>query len=158
VSNQHQIGLGLQMYVSDFNDLFPVHDGGQRMGTAPATPIPPEPRPFTEEGVANQPSFESRHRQSKRFSLSGGQGRPIESIEFRRSGDLLGRMGNSYLIAWQANDFRVQYVTGSGGRIMAPSPPIRASVVAKKPSNKIIQGDWCWHGNRSVNNQQALAQ
>jgi hypothetical protein len=60
------------------------------------------------------------------------------------------------LIAWQANDFRVQYVTGSGGKYVAASPPIKASVVAKKPSNKIIQGDWCWHGNRNASNQQAI--
>jgi hypothetical protein len=39
---------------------------------------------------------------------------------------------------------------------VAPSPSIKASVVAKKPSNKIIQGDWCWQGNRNANNQQAV--
>ena len=158
VSNQHQIGLGLQMYVGDFNDFYPVQDGwAADGGQRPATPYTTGNAAFYggQEWETNRPLNRAVGNPNV-FHCPADKGDPLNPSSSGGPATCWDGWGNSYLIAWQANDFRVQYVTGSGGRIVAPSPSIKASVVAKKPSNKIIQGDWCWHGNRNTGNQQAI--
>ncbi|MBT5478933.1 MAG: hypothetical protein HOK45_07670, partial [Verrucomicrobia bacterium] len=34
--------------------------------------------------------------------------------------------------------------------------PIKGSEVALKPTTKIIQGDWHWHGNRGVTDKRSI--
>ena len=70
-------------------------------------------------------------------------------------------LGNSYRVAWW-NAFRVKRVIGlaypnqtdrwTGG----PAIPIKGSEVARKPSTKIIQGDWHWHGNRGLTDNRSI--
>jgi hypothetical protein len=59
--------------------------------------------------------------------------------------------GNSYLIEWALDRFAVEKVTGDNGlKTGSPAEGNRGSRIAKKPSSKIIQGDWPWHPNRPV--------
>jgi hypothetical protein len=56
--------------------------------------------------------------------------------------------GNSYLTEYAFDYFQVKMVCGP---ISDPSnPPIKSSDVSRKPTTKIIQGDWIWHANRDV--------
>ncbi|MCB1126776.1 MAG: hypothetical protein KDM81_09790, partial [Verrucomicrobiae bacterium] len=66
-------------------------------------------------------------------------------------------LGNSYRVAWW-NAFRVQWVIGLDS-YPAGSPeatPIRGSEVARKPTTKVIQGDWHWHGNRGITDKRSV--
>jgi hypothetical protein len=56
--------------------------------------------------------------------------------------------GNSYLVQWCLDSFMVQHVTGSAGVGYTPTDPIKESVIARSPHNKVIQGDWPRHANR----------
>jgi hypothetical protein len=58
--------------------------------------------------------------------------------------------GNSYLVEWSGYAFRVEKVTGSGGKLVPATLPLKGSQVARRPTNKVIQGDWPWHANRTM--------
>src|SRR5208282_607126 len=61
------------------------------------------------------------------------------------------RYGNSYLVEFSMDAFGVQMVTDFiGGK------PIKESEVARKPTTKIIMGDWIWHPNRPLNLPQSV--
>ena len=62
--------------------------------------------------------------------------------------------GNSYLVAW-GDGFRVRRVTGSAGKFYQVSEPMKASEIARKPTSKIIQGDWPWHANRVISDTRS---
>lgn len=49
-------------------------------------------------------------------------------------------------------NFRVKKVTGDS--IVPSNKPIKGSEVALKPTTKLIQGDWPWHGNRDQFDKQ----
>ena len=34
--------------------------------------------------------------------------------------------------------------------------PIKVSSIARRPSSKIIQGDWPWHANRSITDKRTI--
>lgn len=51
---------------------------------------------------------------------------------------------------WRIDTFRVQHITGSGGKFYPANDPIKGSAIARKPATKIIQGDWPWHANRAL--------
>src|SRR5690606_15446728 len=57
-----------------------------------------------------------------------------------------------YLPMWALDWFGVKHVTGD--RFAPPSSPearpIRTSEIALSAANKIIQGDWPWHGTRDA--------
>ncbi len=58
--------------------------------------------------------------------------------------------GNSYRAQFAVNSFRTRHVTGdaSAPRGTPEANPIKGSLIALSPVNKIIQGDVPWHGNR----------
>ncbi len=57
--------------------------------------------------------------------------------------------GNSYLTEFAFDYYKVKMVCGPKGDKTRPS--IKSTEVSRKPSTKIIQGDWIWHSNRDVN-------
>jgi prepilin-type processing-associated H-X9-DG protein len=60
------------------------------------------------------------------------------------------------LIQWGDTFFGVQQVTGAliDDGLHNPTP-IKGSAVARKPSTKIIQGDWPWAPNRPVDDSRS---
>jgi len=58
--------------------------------------------------------------------------------------------GNSYLVQWQHDSFRVRHVAGDANapRGSYEATPIKTTEIALGPTHKIIQGDWPWHANR----------
>lgn len=59
--------------------------------------------------------------------------------------------GSSYLIQWNSNAFRVAKVYGQRGNAASPSITMTQITSAH---NKILLGDWVWHGNRAVTDAQ----
>ena len=148
VNNQRQIGIAFKLYVDDNNDKFPVHDGWASVGGA-------RPTNFSISGNAayyGGNEFET-NRPLNRYAVN------VEIFHCPADkGDSLNPQvktcwegwGNSYLVEWSGYAFRVEKVTGSGGKLVAASAPLKGSQVARKPTNKILQGDWPWHANRSL--------
>lgn len=148
VSNQHQMGLAYHMYAEDSNDKYPVHDGWAAVGgQRPATPYI--------SGYAGDYG-----------GAAWETNRPLNYYVGNKEvfhcpadkGDALNPTpkscwegwGNSYLVEWAGDFARVKAVTGSGGKIYAAAPPIKGSVIARRPNTKLIQADWPWHANRAI--------
>jgi prepilin-type N-terminal cleavage/methylation domain-containing protein len=148
VNNQRQIGIAFKLYVDDNNDNFPVHDGWASVGGA---------RPINPSITGNAAYYGGNEWETNRVL-----NRYAVNVEIFHcpadKGDALNPQvktcwegwGNSYLVEWAGYAFRVQKVTGSGGRLSRVEPPLKGSQVARKPTTKIIQGDWPWHANRSM--------
>jgi prepilin-type N-terminal cleavage/methylation domain-containing protein/prepilin-type processing-associated H-X9-DG protein len=155
-SNQQQIGVAFQLYVDENDDRFPTHDGWADVGGQ----LPPVPYStgWAAEYAATTPETN----------------RPLnvllESVELFHCpadrGDALNAVpqvptcwdgyGNSYLVAWRYNFFAVRKVTGDSGlKSGAPVPPSTGSEVGRRPSTKIVLGDWPWHPNRPVNDPRS---
>ncbi len=157
ISNQKQIGIAYKLYAEDHADFYPAHDGWASVGGKYWT-------------NANTSGYASDY---------GGRvaetNRPlnqyISNVETFHCpadhGDALNPQvktcwegwGNSYLVEWAGDGFRVAKVTADSipaarGTVRAIS--IKESEIARKPTNKIIQGDWPWHANRDTNAKQTL--
>jgi hypothetical protein len=66
--------------------------------------------------------------------------------------------GNSYLVEWAIDAFRVEHITGDS-KAAPGSPqaaPIKINSIARRPSSKIVQGDWPWHANRNINDSKSV--
>ena len=156
ISNQKQIGVAYKLYADDHSGLYPVHDGWGAVGG----------KFWTNANVTgNAASYGGRVAETNR-PLNRYSGN-VEIYHCPADhGDSLNTQvktcwegwGNSYLVEWANDAFRVQKITGDSkaapGSMQAK--PIKESQVARKPSNKIIQGDWPWHANRDTSAQQTL--
>jgi len=156
ISNQKQIGVAYKLYADDHSGLYPVHDGWGAVGG----------KFWTNANVAgNAASYGGRVAETNR-PLNRYSGN-VEIYHCPADhGDSLNTQvktcwegwGNSYLVEWANDAFRVQKITGDSKAApgSAQAKPIKESQVARKPSNKIIQGDWPWHANRDTSAQQTL--
>jgi prepilin-type N-terminal cleavage/methylation domain-containing protein len=151
VSNQKQIGIALQIYADDNLDRYPIHLGWADLGgQLPAKPYTSGPAAAyaSDTPTTNRPlnaivkNFQVFHCPSDK----GDSYVPVAQVPSCWDG-----YGNSYLVEWKADCFGVQHVTGSS--TVAPS---KASDVAKKPTTKIMQGDWMWQPDRPLNDPRAV--
>jgi prepilin-type N-terminal cleavage/methylation domain-containing protein len=148
INNERQIGICFQLYTSDYNENYPIHDGWAALGgQRPLTPVTSglaatyggqeyeTNRPLNQYGK----TYDLFHCPAdKGDSLSAG----VKSC--------WDAWGSSYLVEWCYDDYGVVCVTGSKGKYVAASPPIKATRVGIKPSSKILLGDWPWQGNRAT--------
>ncbi|HEY9171159.1 MAG TPA: prepilin-type N-terminal cleavage/methylation domain-containing protein [Verrucomicrobiae bacterium] len=146
-SNQRQIGLAFQMYADDAQGRYPIHDGWATAGGQHPT------NAFTagyaweyggEEPATNRP-LNRYVGNLEVFHCPADRGDPLNPA----APPCWEAWGNSYLVEWWGDFCRVRRVTGSGGKYHPRSDGIRAAEIALKPVNKIIQGDWPWHANRT---------
>ena len=150
ISNQKQIGLAFKMYVDDNKGNYPVHDGWGSPGGKYWT------NAYTGGNAAN---YGGRVQETNRplnkyagtveiFHCPGDKGDALNPVPK----SCWEGWGNSYLVEWSGDAFRVKKVTADSlaARGTPEGTPIKESEVSRKPSNKIIQGDWPWHANRSI--------
>ena len=155
VNNQHQIGIGYSLYTDDNAGNYPIHDGWGAVGGIYWTNALVSGNAFDYGGNILQ-----KNRPLNRylaainvFHCPADRG---DALNPDALSCWLG-WGNSYLVEWANDAFRVRQVTGDSQNPNAPQGrPIKASSVAKSPANKIIQGDWPWHGNRSSTDPRDL--
>jgi prepilin-type N-terminal cleavage/methylation domain-containing protein/prepilin-type processing-associated H-X9-DG protein len=150
-SNQHQIGLGFQLYSDDNRDSYPAHDDWQSVGGK-----------FTGKPVDWRPGVISTNTRPLNpylhavdlFACPADKGDsywPSARTAFEG-------WGNSYLILWAVDWFRCKHVTGdsTAPRGSAEATPIKTSEIARNAVNKIIQGDWPWQGSRDINDKKSV--
>lgn len=144
ISNQRQIGLAFRLYADDNNGVFPIALGWGAAGGKYWT------NAYT---TGNASEYGGNVTESNRplnqydvnvnvFHCPADRGDPVNpSVQSCWQG-----WGNSYLVQWH-DGYRVQHVTGDHIPIIF-GDPIKESELSKRPSSKIIQGDWPWLGNR----------
>jgi prepilin-type N-terminal cleavage/methylation domain-containing protein len=148
ISNERQLGMGLVMYSQDYADLYPIVNGWADWGGTPT----------------NNTLGPSSH---------GGTNRPVNKYVSNwetyhcpaDKGDSLWNVtipcyyawGNSYLTTWGIERYRVQHVTGDiqFQSYTSNGKPIRASLIATKPTTKLMLGDWVWFPDRPVDLEQS---
>jgi prepilin-type N-terminal cleavage/methylation domain-containing protein len=148
ISNEHQHSLAFHMYAEDNRDFYPAHNGWGAAGGQRGTI-------FTGNSLGYGSMVDATNRPLNRYApnvevfhcpADKGDGLTPEAQTCWQA------WGNSYLVQWVIDTFRVQHVTGDS---LAPAGAlangIKASEVARSPANKIIHGDWPWHGNRDTN-------
>jgi len=151
ISNQRQIGLAFRMYADDSQDKYPVHDGWAATGgQRPAVPYV--------SGYASDYGGDQweTNRPLNRYAVN----KEVFHCPADK-GDALNPTpkscwegwGNSYLVEWAGEFCRVQHITGDS--LNVSSQPITGSTIGKKPSTKIIQGDWPWHANRVISDPRS---
>jgi len=156
ISNQKQIGLAYKMYADEHLSLYPVHDGWAAVGG----------KLWTNANVAGNAAYYGGRVAETNRPLNQYTG----NVEIYHCpgdhGDSLNTQvktcwegwGNSYLVEWANDAFRVAKITGDSKAAVgsAQAKPIKDSEIARKASNKIIQGDWPWHANRDTTAPQTV--
>src|SRR5437016_3440772 len=150
MSNEKQIGIAYKLYSDDHLDSYPVHDGWASVGG----------KFWTNANVSgNAADYGGRTAETNRpLNLYVGA---VEVFHCPADhGDALNPQvktcwegwGNSYLVEWVGDNFRVKHVTADilASRTTPEGTPIKSSEIAKSPANKLIQADWPWHANRSI--------
>jgi prepilin-type N-terminal cleavage/methylation domain-containing protein/prepilin-type processing-associated H-X9-DG protein len=148
VSNQHQIHLAYHMYVDDNKDRYPVAPGISAVGGN--TGIARGNRHL--EGLTDRTDrpLNEYVGNVEVFRCTADKGDKLRNVDHAYTS-----FGNSYRVAW-FNAFRVKQVIGIEGRTGSQATPIKASEVARRPSTKIIQGDFNWHGNRGLKDPRSI--
>ena len=147
-SNQHQISIGYHLYVDDNLENYPVQQGWAAVGGKQSN--------FTQGYALDYGSLVAEDRRPLNAYV-----RNVDTFHCPADhGDALNPQtktawdgwGNSYLVEWATEAFRVQHVTGDAAATPGSvnATPIKSTTIARSPVNKIIQGDWPWHANRSV--------
>ncbi len=149
VNNLKQIGLAFTMYTDDNNGFYPVHEGYAALGgmaltnRLAGTPVyfgaTETSRPLNQYTANNLQTFRCP-------SDKGDHHVPAAPSCFEG-------WGNSYLVQWESDYFRVRYVTGSGplGKWLPKNSPLKVAEVSRRPTTKILLGEWNWHANRNIN-------
>jgi prepilin-type N-terminal cleavage/methylation domain-containing protein len=153
LNNQRQIGFAFKMYTDDANEKYPVHDGWASVGGQCPTNAFVGGDAYSYGGNIAQ-----TNRPLNRYAVNVNVFHcPADK------GDALNPTvkscwdgwGNSYLIEWTVDMFRVKYVTGSAGKYTTANDPIKASEVGLKPTTKLIQADWPWQVNRMISDSHS---
>jgi prepilin-type N-terminal cleavage/methylation domain-containing protein len=141
-SNERQIFLALSLYAVDNSDSFPIYPnwadyGGKRgTNTLQSTLNDPTNRPLFKY-CGGLEIFHCPEDRGDSLSAAVGVGTPCWEA-----------WGNSYLMTWAGDRYRIEHC-GGGGPITPI--PIKMARIAVKPSSKLILSDWPWFGDRDVN-------
>jgi prepilin-type N-terminal cleavage/methylation domain-containing protein len=149
ISNEKQLGIALKLYADDNRDYFPVHSGWADYGGKYTA---------TANASGNAFSYGGKTKEENR-----PLNKYVGAVDLFHcpadAGDSLNTQvktcfegwGNSYLIEWAADAFRVQRVTGDiAAKGTRQGTPMKETEIARSPANKIILGDWPWHANRDT--------
>ncbi len=151
INNERQIGIALALYVQENGDLYPAYpnwaDYGGKLGNN------------TIHSVLNDPTIRPLYYYAKSFDIYHCPADHGDALYPSVKGTCWDAWGNSYLMAWAVERYRVEHIGGDtlatpGGPV---SPyPIKGSRVALKPVTKIFLSDWPWFGDRNINDPRSV--
>ena len=151
-SNQKQIGLAFQMYAQDNGDRYPTAPTWSTIGGNVGTTPDYDSNKYGWTNRVLNPYLAT----PEIFRCPSDHGDALVFTSNKRLTCYIA-YGTSYLVQWAIDTWRVQHVAGDSlSPGTAQGKPIKSSDIAKKPANKILQGDWTWHGNRDPNNSLAI--
>ncbi len=148
-SNERQIGIAFLMYADDNAEYYPVHPDWASTGGKDGTYdvfVAATNRPLNKYAQAYEV-----------FWCPADKGDIFRNTAIRTNCYL--QYGNSYLVEWAVNAFRVKQVTGDSSPSARRTPqgtPMKTSETGHSPANKILQGDWPWHPNRGNTNPRSI--
>ena len=147
ISNQKQQYLGYHMYADDNQDFLPVHGDWGTAGGFIRTNVKTKPIVHDTQGETNRP-LNAYVPAAETFHCPSDKGDSYWPNESKPS--CYAGWGNSYLPMWQLNWFGVKHTTANskGTRGTPEATPIKTGEIAQSAANKILQGDWPWHGSR----------
>lgn len=154
VSNQKQQYLGYHMYADDNRSFLPVHGDWATVGGRIRSNVTTVQILHDRAGETTRPlnvyvpAPEAFHCPSDR----GDSFWPVESTP-----SCYAAWGNSYLPMWSLDWFGVKHTTANKSQPGTyGGTSIKTSEIARSAANKIIQGDWPWHGSRDPNNLKSV--
>ena len=145
LNNQKQQGIAYHLYIDENNDYYPTHQDWPAVGGTNGTYE-------TFVAATNRPL--NQYIQSiTTFSCPNDHGDFV-----RGASNCYKQYGNSYLVEWAVDGWRVKHVTGDskGARGSYNATPIKSTEVSVRPTTKIIQGDWIWHANRGTTDKRSI--
>ncbi len=146
IANQKQQYLGYHMYAEDNKDFLPIHGDWATVGGFIRTNVRTVQIVHDRAGETNRP-LNAYVPAAEAFRCPSDHGDSYWADESKPS--CYAAWGNSYLAMWAVDWFGVKHTTGDSGRPgTAEGVPIKTSEIALSAANKIIQGDWPWHGSR----------
>ena len=153
LNNMKQQGIAFHLYVDDNNDFFPAHPTWSTVGGNLGILGDYDSNRY---GWTNRP-LNRYVTAEESYRCPSDKGDALNWVSGIKVGTNILRTcyqayGTSYLVQWAGDNFRVKQVTGDS--LIAANKPIKGNEVARKPTTKIIQGDWPWHGNRDQKNKQ----
>ncbi len=156
-SNEKQIGIALHMYTEDSLDMYPIHSGWANVGGKTGTNDDGNSWDYGgKTSETNRPLYQYTGRVTEVFRCPADHGDSLNT-QVKTCWD---GWGNSYLIEWKADAFRIAKVTADSNVPMSDptgwGKPAKVSDFAKSPVNKVLLGDWPWHANRSTLDRQTF--
>ena len=141
ISNQHQIRVALIMYADDNRDFYPAYAGWATWGGKKG----PNARADNLHGSLVVESNRPLNIYTKNVEVYHC---PADAGDSQwGSVNCFIDWGNSYLMVWKLDRYGVKYVGGDDGKITGQIiTPIKGSEIGRKPSTKIMLGDWPWDG------------
>jgi prepilin-type N-terminal cleavage/methylation domain-containing protein len=156
ISNEHQIGIALHIYCTDNNDYYPAYTNwatwGGEAGNATYSPY---------HGAGTSPLFRPLNpyvRNLKTFWCPADHGDALAGRIVVPNINCFQAWGNSYLMAWAVERYKVQHVGGDATLPLSDpkAVPIKGSHVALKPNTKLFLSDWPWFGDRDPNDPRSV--
>ncbi len=152
-SNLRQVGVAFHLYTEENKGSFPTHNGWASLGGIRPT------NPVTTGTSSGYGSDEVESRRPLNRYVSNPQvfrcpadrgdnypGCPVQNCFLA--------YGNSYLTVWAISFYdRVKRVTGDSAN--PGELPLQVGEMARKPTHKILLGDWAWVGNRSLSDPRS---
>ena len=145
ISNQRQMGVAFTLYVDDYSDYYPWYENFADFGGQTGT------------NDAHGGTVSSTNRPLNKYTSNvavfhcpADQG---DALYPDLGPNCWAAYGNSYLMVWRSpTRFAVQVVGGDNGAYYGTIiPGIKGTIVGKKPSSKIILGEWPWFADRNIN-------
>ncbi len=148
-SNQHQIGVAQQNYLIDSRNVYPtLVNWGDLIGQrGDSTAYASNTTDVTKRPLDPYVAADKDGQKVEIARCPSDLGDPLVA----NIANCFKSYGTSYLPQWDSDVFRVKYVYG---RTNTPSKPSMTKMQITHPSNKILLGDWVWHGNRLVSQRQ----
>lgn len=153
LSNERQIGIALQLYVSENRGWYPTHTNwGNCLGKKGTQNLYDDPD-FSgfagEAGAAHERPLDKYLQSAEVCFCPDDLGDPFQpAIE-----NCFDTYGTSYLTAFALDCFTVQHVTGVDET--SPRAPMKLGA-AGDMTTKIVMGEWCWHANRPISSPRTL--
>lgn len=154
LSNQRQIGVAFNLYTGDNQGWYPTTYGwGAAGGQCRTNGLIDGAAANYGARVPNDQRPLNHYLQNVEvFHCPSDHGDPFVDVD-----SCWDSWGNSYQAEWHRDAFRTKKVCGDRRHPGAEEgASINESEVSRKPSTKIIQGDWPWHGQRSTDDPRTV--